>query len=105
MVNGIHILAIAAAVFFLQVGCVKMASDAPAPRKNINEVLSAHQEELMRIPGVVGVYVGLAQDEKTECIRVMLKEADASAEKRIPKKLEGYAVVTEITGEIRPLKP
>src|SRR5688572_2962845 len=103
MANGNHILSIAA-ILFLQIGCVKMASESPMPGKNINEVLAAHQQELMRIPGVVGVFVGLAEDEKTECIKVMLKAADPSAEGRIPKTLEGYRVITEVTGEIRPLK-
>jgi len=102
MMNGIHILVIAA-VLFVQMGCVKMASESPVPTKNINEVLAAHQAELMRIPGVVGVFVGLAEDEKTECIKVMLKAPDPAAEGRIPKTLEGYRVITEVTGEIRPL--
>ena len=73
------------------------------PERSINEVLAAHQEELMRIPGVVGMFVGLAEDERTECIKVMLKAADPEAARRIPKVLEGYRVITEVTGEIRPL--
>lgn len=81
-----------------------MASESPVPTKNINEVLAAHQAELMRIPGVVGVFVGLAEDQKTKCIKVMLRAADPAAEGRIPKTLEGYRVITEVTGEIRPLK-
>jgi hypothetical protein len=101
MWNGIYILV--ASVLFLQVGCVNMPSES-APAKHINEVLAAHQAELMRIPGVVGVFVGLAEDEKTECIKVMLKAADAAAEGRIPMTLEGYRVIAEVTGEIRPLK-
>ena len=74
------------------------------PDKDINHTLAAHQDELMSIPGVIGVFVGLAEDEKTECIRVMLKAPDPAAEKQIPKTLDGFRVITEVTGEIRPLK-
>ena len=85
---------------------MKNASDSPVPtaRKDINQVLAAHEKELMQIPGVVGVFVGLADDEKTECIKVMLKAPDPVAEKRIPKQVDGYRVITEVTGEIRPLQ-
>jgi hypothetical protein len=71
------------------------------PRKNINEVLAAHEKELMAIPGVAGVFVGLEEDGKTECIKVMLKARDEAS--RIPSRLDGYRVIKEITGEIRPL--
>src|SRR5688572_8131613 len=106
MWRGIHSLMIVSALFFLQAGCMRSASDSPvsAPRRNINEVLAAHEKELMQVPGVVGVFVGLAPDKKTECIKVMLKAPDPAAEKKIPKQLDGYSVITEVTGEIRPLK-
>ena len=72
-------------------------------QRDIHQVLTAHQAELMKVPGVVGVFVGLGEDGKTECIRVMLKESNPTAEKAIPKSLEGFRVVPEVTGEIRPL--
>jgi hypothetical protein len=34
----------------------------------------------------------------------MLARKDASLERRIPRTLEGHPVVTEVTGEIRPMK-
>lgn len=85
---------------------MRNASNSPDPtaKKDINQVLEAHDDELMRIPGVVGVYVGLTEDEKTECIKVMLKAADPAAERKIPKHLDGYQVIAEVTGEIRPFK-
>ena len=76
---------------------------ASAPLRDINAVLADHDQELLAIPGVVGVYVGLARDEKTPCLKVMLARKDRSLERRIPRALEGYPVVTEVTGEIRPL--
>jgi hypothetical protein len=99
MANRLQVWAMAAAVMFLQAACVT----APRPPvKSIQEVLAAHQAELMAIPGVVGVFIGLAEDEKTECIRVMLKEP--GAKQNIPRQIEGYQVITEVTGEIRPFQ-
>ena len=72
-------------------------------RKDINAVLRDHDKELLAIPGVVGVYVGLLPDGKTHCFKVMvLKETD-DLKRRIPKTLEGYAVLIEESGVIRPL--
>jgi hypothetical protein len=58
----------------------------------------------MSLPNVTGIYVGLMPDEKTQCIKVMLKQPDAATTKRIPKTLEGYPVQTEISGVIKPLQ-
>ena len=54
---------------------------------------------------MVGVYVGLLADEKTPCLKVMLTKKDSELERSIPRTLEGYPVVTEVTGEIKPLNP
>jgi hypothetical protein len=75
-----------------------------APLRDINAVLADHDKELMAIPGVVGVYVGLMPDEKTLCLKVMLAKKDERAEQRIPRLLEGHPVVAEVTGEIRRMK-
>ena len=73
------------------------------PRRDINAVLRAHQNELMAVPGVVGIYVGLMDDGKTPCLKVMVVEKTQDMERQIPKSLEGYPVVIEETGVIRPL--
>ena len=73
-------------------------------RRDINAVLRAHQDELMAIPGVVGVYVGLMDDDKTPCLRVMAVKKNQDLERQVPKSLEGYPVVIEETGVIRPLR-
>jgi len=98
---------VAGALYFgLTAGCAHhMTRHSPsAPLRDINAVLADHDQELMAIPGVVGVYVGQLNDEKTPCLKVMLAHKDASLEHRIPRVLEGHPVVTEVTGEIRPLK-
>ena len=57
----------------------------------------------MAIPGVVGIYVGLAEDERTPCLKVMLAKDDKETKRALPRELDGYRVLTEVTGEIRPL--
>lgn len=59
----------------------------------------------MAMPGVVGVYVGLLDDGVTPCLKVMLRQNDPKLERSIPRVIEGYRVVTDVTGEIRPMAP
>ena len=73
-------------------------------RKDINAVLKDHDEELLAIPGVVGVYVGLMPDDKTPCLKVMVVKETEELKSRIPKAIEGYPVIIEESGVIRPLK-
>ena len=73
------------------------------PKRDINAVLAAHDKELLAIPGVVGVYVGVLSDEKTPCLKIMLARPTLEADRDIPKQLEGYPVIVEVTGEMRPL--
>jgi len=70
---------------------------------NINAVLRAHENELMAIPRVVGVYVGLMDDGQTPCLKVMVSEKTKELAQKIPKSLESYPVVIEETGVIGPL--
>lgn len=74
------------------------------PKRDINAVLRDHDTELMARPGVVGVYVSLLDDGKTPCLKVMLIREDPKLLRSIPSTLEGYRVVTEVTGEIKPFK-
>jgi hypothetical protein len=78
-------------------------NNSPSPKRDINAVLRDHDKELLAIPGVVGVYVALLEDGKTPCLKIMLARKTAETQLAIPKTLEGYPVVSEVTGEIRPL--
>ena len=73
-----------------------------SPKREINAVLAAHDKELLAIPGVVGVYVGTLEDRRTPCLKVMVAEKTDS-QRAIPRSIEGYPVVIEVTGEIRAL--
>ena len=77
-------------------------NNSRVPRRDINAVLAAHDKALLAIPGVVGVYVG-SRDDGKPCLKVMLSDKNREAEQKIPSVIEGYPVVTEVTGEIRPL--
>jgi hypothetical protein len=94
-------------MFALAAGCPKiMAQDnSPSPKRDINAVLRDHDQQLLAIPGVVGVYVAVLEDGKTPCLKVMLARKTPETDRDIPKSIEGYPVVSEVTGEIRPLKP
>lgn len=78
-------------------------NNSPSTKRDINAVLRDHDKELLAIPGVVGVYVGVLEDGKTPCLKVMLARNNAETERTVPKSIEGYPVVREVTGEIRPL--
>ena len=77
--------------------------DLPVPRRDINAVLAAHDKELLAIPDVVGVYVGTLNDGRTPCLKIMLARNNLETERKIPAVIEGYPVITEVTGEIRAL--
>ncbi len=70
---------------------------------DINEVLTTHDDVLMTIPGVVGVYIGLLDDGETPCIKIMVVEKTPELEETLPKSLDGHPVVVEESGVIRPL--
>jgi hypothetical protein len=100
------VLSLSAAVLLFLAGCMSSNQENVSSRapRDINAVLADHDKELLAIPGVTGVYVGLLKDNKTPCLKVMLTRNDSGLERRIPRVLEGHPVVTEVTGEIRPLK-
>ena len=90
--------------FVAAAGCHLSRQDGePAPMRDINAVLNDHDGALMAIPGVTGVCVGLARDGRTVCLRVMAVKATAALRRQVPRQLEGYVVVVEETGVIRPL--
>ena len=86
-------------------GFAQLMAERPSPRRDINAVLAAHDRQLLNLPAVVGVYVGVMADGKTPCLKVMLARPTPETERKIPRDIESYPVVTEISGEICPLRP
>ncbi len=68
--------------------------------RTIDQVLAAHTDALMALPGVVGTAIGLCDGER--CIKVFLADSNQDTQRRIQSRLEGYRVVVEVTGAIRP---
>src|SRR5687768_887835 len=68
-------------------GCSHPMSQPPPPLRDINAVLADHDDELLALPGVVGVYVGLLSDDTTPCLKVMVARKDASLKHRLPRTL------------------
>lgn len=68
--------------------------------RSIDEVLAAHSDSLMALPGVVGTAIGLCDGER--CITVLLADSNPETKSRIPARLEGFRVRVEVTGAIRP---
>ena len=68
--------------------------------RSIDEVLAAHTDSLLALPGVVGTAIALCDGER--CIKVFLADSNPATRSRIPARLDGYRVVTEVTGAIRP---
>ena len=67
----------------------------------IEEALKQNADRLMSTPGVVGIAVGECGGKP--CIRVLVDRKTAELTKKIPSALEGYPVVVEETGPIRPM--
>ena len=70
------------------------------PTEDVKRVMDAHVDELMAIPGVVGVAVGALEDGKP-CILVLVVQKTAENSKLIPREIERYPVKIEESGEIR----
>lgn len=68
--------------------------------RSIDEVLALHGDSLLALPGVVGTAVALCEGER--CIKVLVADSNPHTRSRIPARLEGYRVVVEVTGTIRP---
>ena len=70
-------------------------------KRPVDDVLAAHAEHLMSLPGVVIVFVGALEDG-TPCIKVGVDTRTPALEKAIPRTLEGHPVVIVETGPVAP---
>ena len=74
-----------------------------AAARTLEEVLRVHTDRLLAVPGVVGVGEGRCNDQP--CIKVFVARKTPELLKAIPASLDGYPVVVEETGELRPFTP
>ncbi len=73
------------------------------PTRPIQDVLAAHTDAWMAIPGVVGM--GIGECEGRPCIKVFLASRTPGLAEKFPSALEGYRVILEVTGQFRALDP
>ncbi len=71
------------------------------PAGTIKKVLKEHAQELISLPGVVGVGQGLC--DRAPCIKVFVIKKSPELEQKIPHSLGDYPVVIEETGKIKAL--
>jgi len=69
-------------------------------RPTIESVQAANTARLMKIPGVIGTAIGLC--DSTPCLKVLVIRATPELRKSIPDTLDGYQVVLDETGVVRP---
>jgi hypothetical protein len=81
-------------------GAPRAGGGATVTARSIDEVLAAHTDSLMALPGVVGTAIGLCEGER--CIKVLVADSNPAMRRRIPDRLEGYRVLVEVTGTITP---
>ena len=69
--------------------------------KTIKEVLKEYTDELMSIPGVVGIAQGICVGKP--CIKVFVIKKTPELEQKIPNVLDRHPVIVEETGKFRAL--
>lgn len=72
--------------------------------KTIQDVKEAWEQQLMAIPGVMGIGIGLTKDRQEKCIKVYVNRNTSAEAARIPKEIEGYPVEVELRGTFRPFE-
>jgi hypothetical protein len=76
--------------------------DSRTAAMTIEQALNHHTERLMSIPGVVGTAIGECNGRP--CIMILVEKKTPDLMKKIPSTLEGFPVVVEETGVIRPIE-
>ena len=67
----------------------------------IRDVLKRHTDELMAVPGVVGIAEGLSQGRP--CIKVFVVDKNSEVVMQIPESIEGCLIQVEESNEFRAL--
>ena len=88
------------------------ATQVPTPSKegemptvDIFKVMEIYQDELMDIPGVVGVGIGQSETTGERFISVLVDEMTPELQDLLPTELEGFEVKPQVTGPIQIQEP
>lgn len=75
----------------------------PARPAAIEDVLLAHRDDILAVPGVVGVGIGACSGEP--CIKVFAERETEQVLADVPDTLDGYTVVIDVSGSVDALDP
>lgn len=89
-------------ILLVTVQCHSSREDSDMSKPSIKEVIQQHSSEILSIPGVVGIYEGETK-AGNPCIKIMTEKESQEIEDKIPKSLNGYPVIIEVTGKIKPM--
>ncbi|HET6400862.1 MAG TPA: hypothetical protein VFH95_05620 [Candidatus Kapabacteria bacterium] len=78
-----------------------MAQISADSLKPVSKVLSEHTDTWMNIPGVTGT--GETKKDGKPAILILVDSNTDSLRSELPSTVEGYPVIIQETGEIRPL--
>jgi hypothetical protein len=88
------------------------ATQVPTPSKegemptvDITKVKEDFEDELMEIPGVVGVGIGQSETTGEWFISVLVDEMTPELQALLPTELEGFEVKARVTGPIQIQEP
>jgi hypothetical protein len=65
----------------------------------IEEVLRTNTPGWMAVPGVVGTGIGVC--DAVPCLKVFVAERTPEIREQIPRSVEGYPILVEVTGGFR----
>jgi len=78
----------------------QLMAESPSPSRDIDVVIARHSRQLLDLPDVVDV--GVLSNIYPPRITVILARPNPETESKIPREIEGYRVVTRISGEFYP---
>jgi len=100
--QAIVMLALLVGLVAALAGCLSsLTGEGRKPQRSIQEVLDAHTDAWLAVPGVVGTAVGTFAGRPA--IKVFISTLTPEVEDRIPSEVEGYQVVIVESGEVRAL--
>jgi hypothetical protein len=86
---------------FMQ-SCSQDKNEKNMQKKSIEIIFKEYQDEWLAIPGVQGFYQGESENGD-EIIVIMVDKKSEDLQKALPDSVEGYPVIIEEVGVIKPL--
>jgi hypothetical protein len=77
------------------------SKESEMPTVDIVKVMETYQDELMEIPGVVGVGIGQSETTGEQLISVFVDQMTPELQDLLPTELEGFEVKPQVTGPIQ----